>query len=83
MSKYLKDNKDKHYYFIDNTKKEWEFLEIRGSNQTYYFKCSTVIYKTFSMIKRDYKDKILKLIKYIAEEYYNHSYYIINKCPKY
>ena len=36
-----KINKDKHYYFRDNTNKEWKFLEIRGSNQTCYFKYST------------------------------------------
>ena len=41
LSKLLKDNKDKHYYFRDNTNKEWKFLEIRGSNQTCYFKYST------------------------------------------
>ena len=39
LSKYLKDKKDKHYYFTNNTNKEWKFLEIRGYNQTYYFKC--------------------------------------------
>ena len=31
LSKYLKDIKEKHYYFTDNNNKEWEFLEIIGS----------------------------------------------------
>ena len=41
LSRFLKDNSDKHYYYNNNNKKEWEFLKIQGSNNNYYFKCST------------------------------------------
>ena len=45
LSRFVKDNIDNHYYYRDNIKKEWEFLEIKGSNNNYYFKCSTSICK--------------------------------------
>ncbi len=59
----MKDIKEKHYCFTDNNNKEWEFLEIRGANQAFYFKCSTGICKAFGMIKRDDKNKKFILTK--------------------
>ena len=57
--KYLKDNKEKHYYYNDNNNKEWEFLEIQGSKNNFYFKCSTGICKGFGMIERKMKKNYL------------------------
>ena len=57
--KYLKDNKEKHYYYNDNNNKEWEFLEIQDSKNNYYFKCSTGICKGFGMIERKMKKNYL------------------------
>ena len=44
-SKLLKQYNEKHYYYTDNNKNEWEYLEINGTKLNYYFKCSTGICK--------------------------------------
>ena len=58
------NNDDNHYYYHDNNDKEWEFLEIQGSKNHYYFKCITTICKGFGMIEchdNENKFKITKL----------------------
>ena len=48
--KLLKQYNEKHYYYTDNNKNEWEFLEINRTKLNYYFKCSTGSCKGFGMI---------------------------------
>ena len=82
LPKFLKDNDDNHYYYHDNNNREWEFLEIQGSNSNFYFKCSTAICRDFGMILRTDNKKIFKLTKLHPIDYYNHSYYINKIIPK-
>ena len=82
LQRFLKDNIDNHYYYQDNNGKEWEFLEIQGSNNNYYFKCSTSICRGFGMIQRSDKKSIFNLTKLHSIDYYNHSYYINKIIPK-
>ncbi len=72
----MKDNNDNHYYYHDNNGKEWEFLEIQGTNNNYYFNCSTSICRGFGMILRTGYKKNFNLTKLHSIDYYNHSYYI-------
>ena len=54
------DNNDNHYYHHD---KEWEFLEIQGSKNHYYFKCSKTICKGFGMIEYHNNENKFKITK--------------------
>ena len=82
LQRFLNDNIDNHYYYQDNNGKEWEFLEIQGSNNNYYFKCSTSICRGFGMIQRSDKQSSFNLTKLHSIDYYNHSYYINKIIPK-
>ena len=73
------DNNDNHYYHHD---KEWEFLEIQGSKNHYYFKCSKTICKGFGMIEYHDNENKFEITKLHAVDYYNHSYYINKISPK-
>ena len=43
---------EKHYYYIDSNNREWQFLEINGTKNNYYFKCSTKLCKAFAIIPK-------------------------------
>ena len=72
-SKFLHENQ-KHYYYIDNQDKEWEFREISGSKDAYYFKCSTTKCNGFGMIKRIDSNNFY-LTKNHSIEYAEHTYF--------
>ena len=71
----LLKNNESHYYNIDDNNIEWEFTEINGTKNNYYFKCSSIKCGGFGMINRLLKDKIFVLTKEHKLEYYKHSYY--------
>ena len=54
---------EKHYYYIDNKNDEWEYTEINGSKNDFYFKCSTVNCSGFGMINRHNINKIFRVTK--------------------
>ena len=74
--KFLNNEQDKHYYYIDNNNEEWQWLEINGIIENFYFKCTSKLCSGFGMIKRKDNDKIFKLTKKHNLEYYKHPYYI-------
>ena len=74
--KFLNNEQDKHYYYIDNNNEEWQWLEINGTIENFYFKCTSKLCSGFGMIKRKDNDKIFKLTKKHNLEYYKHPYYI-------
>lgn len=41
--KFLDKNNSNYYYYIDANDNEWQFKEINGTLNKYYFKCSTYI----------------------------------------
>ena len=62
-------NTKEHYYFIDEKGLEWQFTEINGSTENYYFQCSFSQCNGFVMIKRQNKDKKFILTKLHNKEY--------------
>ena len=75
-NRFLNNIEDKHYYYIDNNNDEWEYLEINGTSENFYFKCSCKICCGFGMIKRNDNEKKFKVTKKHNLEYYKHPYYI-------
>lgn len=81
-SKLLKQYNEILYYYTDNKKYEWEYLEINGTKLNYYFKCSTGICKGFGMIKRNNKLQKFKITKINDLPYYKHTYFIKAISPR-
>ena len=69
---------EKHYYYTDNKNYEWQFLEVNGVKNYYYFRCSSKLCRAFGKIKRDDKNKIFILSKAHSLNYYRHNYYLKN-----
>ena len=64
LDRYLK--KDDRYYYKDENNLEWQFREKEGSNENYYFVCTSTKCNAFGMISRtDEKKKFLMYINYI------------------
>ena len=80
--KLLKQYNEIHYYYTDNNKYEWEYLEINGTKLNYYFKCSTGICKGFGMIERNDKLQKFKITKIHDLPYYKHIYFIKAVSPR-
>ena len=78
----IENESDKHYYYTDQYDNEWQFTEINGTLNKYYFKCSTTKCKGFGMINRNNKKKEFILSKEHNIEYFNHSYFKNKKCMK-
>ena len=36
-NRFMNNIEDKHYYYIDNNNDEWEYLEINGTSENFYF----------------------------------------------
>ena len=75
-NRFLNNIEDKHYYYIDNNNDEWEYLEINGTSENFYFKCSCKMFCGFGMIKRNDNEKKFRVTKKHNLEYYKHPYYI-------
>ena len=72
----LNKETDKHYYYLDKQNNEWEFLEVNGVKQFYYFRCTTKNCRAFGKINRIDKNKQFILTKNHDLNYYEHTYYL-------
>lgn len=71
--KFLDKKNNSYFYYTDSNDNEWQFTEINGTLNKYYFKfkCSTNKCKGFGMIDRRNENYVFKLtkehnIKYIS-----------------
>ena len=80
--KFLDKQNTIYYYYTDADDNEWQFTEINGTLNKYYFKCSTNKCNAFGMIDRHNENKIFTLTKEHNIKYIAHTYFKKNICIK-
>ena len=72
-----------YYYYTDANDNEWQFTEINGTLNKYYFKCNTNKCNGLGMIDKLKENQVFTLakthnIKYISHTYYKKKFVSIN-----
>jgi len=73
--KFLDKNNMNYYFYTDANDNEWQFKEINGTLNKYYFKGSTYKCNGFGMIDKRNENKVIILSKDHNIKYIWHTYY--------